>query len=75
MAKKTTKKVNPKDTVKTNIKKAITEKLTDLGTFSEGIDYGFTKDTLVLHTDTCDIQIKLIAPKTGVFRYEILEDE
>ena len=75
MATKKQKKVNPKDTVKTNIKKAITEQLKDLGTFDEGINYGFTKDTLVLHTDICDIQIKLIAPKTGIFRYEILEDE
>ena len=75
MATKKQKKVNPKDTVKSTVKKTIIEKLADLGTFSEGTDYGFTKDTVVLHTDVCDIQIKLIAPKTDVTRYEVLEDE
>lgn len=75
MATKKTKKINPKDVVKKDIKNAILEKLADFGTFSEGVNYGFTKDTLVLHNETCDIQIKLITPKTGVVRYEELEDE
>lgn len=75
MATKKAKKINPKDIVKKDIKDIIMKSLTEIGTIESGTDYGFTKDTLVVHTETCDIQIKLIAPKTGVVRYEKLEDE
>lgn len=40
-----------------------------------GVDYGFTDGTLVLHMEKCDVQVKLITPKAGLERYEILEDE
>lgn len=72
---KKTKKVNPKDTLKATIKNEIREKLGTIGIIEDGSDYGFTKDTLVLHSDTYDVQIKLVTPKSGVDRYEKLEED
>ena len=72
---KTTKKVNPKDVQKNAIKEVLTTALADYGTVSNGTDYGFTKDTLVLSTTDCDVQIKLITPKAGITHYELLEEE
>ena len=72
---KKTKKVNSKDTLKTVIKNEIREKLGMIGTIEDGLDYGFTKDTLVLHSENCDIQIKLITPKSGIDRYEKIEED
>ena len=72
---KKTKKVNPKDTQKKAVKDILKDVLASVGTIEEGSEYGFTKDTLVVHAETCDIQVKLIAPKTGVLRYEREEDE
>lgn len=72
---KKTKKVNPKDTLKATIKNEIREKLGMIGTIEDGLDYGFTKDTLVLHADTYDVQIKLVTPKSGVKRYEKAEED
>lgn len=71
---KKTKKVNPKDTLKATIKNEIREKLGMIGTIEDGFDYGFTKDTLVLHAETFDVQIKLVTPKSGVERYEKAEE-
>lgn len=72
---KKTKKVNPKDTQKKVVKDLLKDVLVNVGSIEEGSEYGFTKDTLVVHAETCDIQVKLIAPKTGVLRYEREEDE
>lgn len=72
---KKTKKVNPKDTLKATIKNEIREKLGMIGTIEDGLDYGFTKDTLVLHAETFDVQIKLVTPKSGVERYEKAEED
>lgn len=72
---KKTKKVNPKDTQKKVVKDLLKDVLANVGSIEEGSEYGFTKDTLVVHAETCDIQVKLIAPKTGVLRYEREEDE
>lgn len=72
---KKTKKVNPKDTLKATIKNEIREKLGTIGIIEDGLDYGFTKDTLVLHSDTYDVQIKLVTPKSGVDRYEKMEED
>lgn len=72
---KKTKKVNPKDTQKKVVKDILKDVLANVGNIEEGSEYGFTKDTLVVHAETCDIQVKLIAPKTGVLRYEREEDE
>ena len=72
---KTTKKVNVKDVQKTAVKETIINALADKGVISSGTDYGFTKDTLVLSTADCDVQIKLITPKAGVTHYELLTEE
>lgn len=72
---KKTKKVNPKDTLKATIKNEIREKLGMIGTIEDGLNYGFTKDTLVLHAETFDVQIKLVTPKSGVERYEKAEED
>ena len=32
--------------------------------------FGFTGGTIVVRTETCDVQIKPITPKAGVERYE-----
>ena len=59
------------------VKGSIQELFQDLGfVVSDGKDvYGFTDGTLVVAMDKCDIQIKLIAPKAGIDRYEKLEEE
>lgn len=72
---KKTKKVNPKDVQKKEVKTILTSALSALGSIEEGKDYGFTKDTLVVHAGSCDVQVKLITPKTGVLRYEKEEEE
>lgn len=72
---KKTKKVNPKDTQKKVVKDILKDVLANVGNIEEGSEYGFTKDTLVVHAETCDIQVKLIAPKTGLLRYEREEEE
>lgn len=75
MAKKTIKKVNPKDVAKKAVMDVITEALENAGmSVEDGLDYGFTKGTVVIHAETCDIQLKPIAPKAGVERYEKGED-
>ena len=54
----------------------ITKALENEGlTISTGADYGMTSGTIVIHMTECDIQIKPIAPKAGVIRYEITEEE
>ena len=72
---KTTKKVNVKDVQKNAVKETIINALADKGVISNGAEYGFTKDTLVLSTADCDVQIKLITPKAGITHYELLTDE
>lgn len=73
---KGSKKVNVKQVAKNDIRMAIETALSGIGVdVSKGEDYGFTKDTLVAHTETCDIQVKLVAPKAGLDRYEIVKDD
>lgn len=73
---KTTKKVNVKDVMKNQAMEIITKALENEGlTISTGADYGMTSGTIVIHMTECDIQIKPIAPKAGVVRYEITEEE
>lgn len=75
MAKKM-KKVNPKDTAKTNLMTTIRESLEQHGiSVEDGMEYGFTKGTLVIHAPECDIQLKPITPKAGVDRYTKDEGE
>lgn len=75
MAKKM-KKVNPKDTAKANLMKTIRESLEQLEiSVEDGVEFGFTKGTLVIHAPECDIQLKPITPKAGIDRYAKDEDE
>lgn len=77
MAKKTVKKVDSKKVEKMAVKGNIQELFEGLGfVVNDGKEiYGFTDGTLVVSMDKCDIQIKLIAPKAGIDRYEKLEEE
>ena len=38
-------------------------------------EYGFTAGTLVVKMEKTDVQVKLVAPKAGLDRYKIIEDE
>jgi len=76
MAKKIVKKVDCKKVAKLEVSKEIKELFEGLGiSILEGVDFGFTSGTLVARLEKCDIQIKLIAPKAGLERYEQLEEE
>lgn len=76
MAKKTVKKVDVKKVAKKEVSSQIMEMFKGLDMeISDGVLYGFTEGTLVLHMEKCDVQIKLITPKAGIDKYEMLEDE
>lgn len=76
MANKKTKKVNPKDVAKNEIMEVISKALQSAGyDVADGENYAMTKGTIVAHHATCDVQIKPITPKTGIDRYEVVEDE
>ena len=74
---KVVKKVDCKKVEKMAVKGSIQELFQEMGyVVNDGKDvYGFTDGTLVVAMDKCDIQIKLIAPKAGIDRYEKLEEE
>jgi len=76
MAKKIVKKVDMKKVSKIEVSAKVRELFEGLGIIvNDGLDYGFTEGTLVLNMEKCDIQVKLIAPKAGLERYEQLEEE
>lgn len=69
-------KINEKEVVKNEVMEIISNALTNMDLLIDnGEKYGFTKGTIVIHHDKCDIQIKPITPKAGVTRYEELTDE
>ena len=75
MAKKTTKKANPKNEMKEQVTNILSKALLNENlNIEDGTEYGFTKGTIVVHGETVDLQIKLITPKAGVERYEKPED-
>lgn len=75
MAKKATKKVDIKKVTKTKVMKQIHDSLQGLGyEVLDGEKFGFTSGTIVVRAEKCDIQIKPIAPKTGLDRYEMIEE-
>lgn len=75
MAKKI-KKVDVKMEAKLEVSAAITEALKTAGfEVLDGTEFGFTKGSLVARHTATDVQIKLVAPKAGIERYEVLTDE
>lgn len=77
MTKKTIKKVNPKETAKTEVFTAVTHFLEECGykIDTNYESYGFTKNTIVIKTDESDIRIQISAPKAGLTEYPKIEDE
>ena len=74
---KKVKKVDPKMQEKIAVSKAVADALESAG-FEVNRDaesFGFTKATLVVAGVECDVQVKFITPKTGMTRYEVVEDE
>ena len=74
MAKKTTKKVNPKETAKTEVFTAITHFLEECG-YKIDTDYESYGFTIVIKTDESDIRIQISAPKAGLIEYPKIEEE
>ena len=73
---KRTKKVNEKDMAKNDIMNIIQKALEENGiNFKDGVEYGMTKGTIVVHIDGHDVQIKPIAPKAGLDCYQKVEYE
>lgn len=73
---KKTKKIDVKKIAKAEVLAEIAKALSAIGyDVTVGEDYGFTASTVVVSTDKCDVQVKLITPKAGVDRYECLVDE
>lgn len=76
MAKKIIKKVDVKKVSKIEVSAQIKQLFLDNGfEINDGQEFGFTEGTLVLKMVACDVQIKLITPKSGLERYVKLEDE
>lgn len=76
MAKKVSKKIDPKVIAKKMVSEAIVDALKGLGLeVSDGAEYGMTAYTVIVHMDKADVQVKLITPKAGMDRYERLEEE
>ena len=68
---KRTKKVNEKDIAKEEIMTIIHKALEENGIkYKDGVDYGMTKGTIIVEHEKADVQIKPIAPKAGLTRYQ-----
>lgn len=66
-----TKKIDPKAVAKNEVMVAVQTALENLGfKVLDGTDFGMTKGTVVVRLDNVDVQLKPIAPKAGVDRYE-----
>jgi hypothetical protein len=65
------KKIDPKMVAKEGVMAKVTASLEAQGmTVLDGENYGFTKGTIIVRLENVDIQLKPIAPKAGVDRYE-----
>lgn len=65
------KKVDPKMVAKNMVMDKVEDALVAQGfTVLDGENYGFTKGTIIVRLADVDIQLKPIAPKAGVDRYE-----
>ena len=75
MAKKE-KKIDVKAVAKTSLMKTIKESLEQLEIqVLDGDKFGFTSGTIVVRMGETDIQLKPIAPKSGVTRYEEVAED
>lgn len=76
MAKKTTKKVDVKKTSKLALSEVLADFLREnnITVRTNYEDYGFTEGTLLVETDDCDVQVKLITPKANDTRYAVLSE-
>ena len=75
MAKKI-KKVDVKKVEKLEVSTLIRNLFEEMGiTVGSAEDYGFTEGSLVLAMPKCDVQVKIITPKAGVDKYEIITEE
>jgi hypothetical protein len=73
---KNVKKVDPKAVAKVEVMTLVKDAIVAAGfVVLDGTEFGMTAGTLVIRHGTCDIQIKPIAPKTGIDRYEVAEVE
>jgi hypothetical protein len=73
---KAVKKVDPKMTAKVETMALVKSALEAQGLeVLDGVEFGMTSGTLVVRTATCDVQLKPIAPKAGVERYAVVEEE
>ncbi len=65
------KKVDEKVVAKNEVMAMVSKMLEANGIkFDDGMEYGFTEGTIVIHLEKFDVQLKPIAPKRGVERYE-----
>ena len=76
MAKKVVKKIDVKKVSKLEVSGIVKTLFEERGIeVLNGQDFGMTEGTLILRMEKTDIQVKLITPKTGIERYEVLEEE
>lgn len=72
---KKAKKVDPKAVAKAEVMGVVEQALVDAGYAVEsGAAYGMTAGTIVVEVGGLHVQIKPIAPKTGVERYEVVAE-
>ena len=75
MAKKI-KKVDVKKVEKLEVSTLIRNLFEEMGiTVGSAEDYGFTEGSLVLAMPKCDVQVKIITPKAGIDRYDVITEE
>ena len=75
MAKKI-KKVDVKKVAKLEVSALIRNLFEEMEiTVGSAEDYGFTEGSLVLDMPQCDVQVKIITPKAGIDRYDIITEE
>jgi hypothetical protein len=77
MAKNTVKKVDVKKEAKKDLSARLAAFFEAEGftVKANAADYGFSEGTLIVSEEATDIQIKLITPKAGLTRYEVVPEE
>jgi hypothetical protein len=73
---KKVKKVDLKMVAKESISEIVASALKDAGfVVKDGVEFGFTKGSLVVETPDTDVQVKLITPKAGIAKYVVPAEE